>query len=157
MIKTSELAKQLGVSAQTVRNMAKSLRIEVTRVGNSGVFTAGQADSIVAKLLQNTQNTQNSSLQTLQNDFASLLQSGELEVEREKNLLLEKRIDSLLDELSKERQHSREKTDQIADLSEKLAASLTNAQLLHGGTMKKQLADGVAITRFQRLKAAWRG
>lgn len=166
MITTKHIAAEVDKTTQAVRDAAKDLGIEKRFEGKRQVFTEGEAEQIIAKLSQ-------SNLANTLPNFANTLQSA-LRTEADKDmldLLKSQRerdaatIDELREALAIERQHSREKADEIAKLAADLATALNaannavnNAQLLHGGTMKQQLAlPETSGGYFTNLWAAVRG
>lgn len=132
MTKTiKQLADELGVSKTYVRkHMDDDFRLQHTKTTENGVITidpegcklisetiGNRAETTENQVAETTANTENQRLYKMLQD--------ELDA---KNRLIEQ----LQDELAKEREHSREQADRLAQL-------VDQAQQLHAGTIKQSL------------------
>ena len=131
----NQIAKELGVSKQTIRNAIAKLGLQrnLQKNGNTFAIDENQEMLIRQEFLQTSKGgEQSKETQTLRGSLHSALR------------LLEKQNEQLSGELEI-------KNKQIADLSaalerttESLTESLQAAQALHAGTIQKQLTDGGA-------------
>lgn len=121
-----QLADDLGVSKQTIRNVIAKLGLQNTLRKNANAFAIGEAQEMAIRqevLQLSKAETQSKA----QNDLQSVLRLLEYELEI--------------------------KNKQIADLSAALKRTLESLQAeqaLHGGTIQKQLTDGKRKWQFWR-------
>jgi len=136
MLKVSELAKELGVSVQTIYRALNSVKQNETasltdKIKGVSYFTELGERAVRECLSPVKQNNQNESAML---NYVKQFENDEIIFLREQNKTLlhelEQERKHNRSALDREREHSRQQAERIADLAEKLTELTRNSQVL---------------------------
>lgn len=124
-----QLADELGVSKDKVKYQARKLSPSCTVKEGGITYLTEQGEAEIRKLLGEA--TTQATPEPPQSDPMMELLRSTIDMLQHQIAMKDEQIGRLQDELEKERQHSRDLSDKLADLAD-------HAQQLHAGTMKKE-------------------
>ena len=141
-----QIADELGVSKQAVHQKRKRKELSTalqpfTSMIDGVIYIDTDGESIIKSAFLSPDRKPVDGVFTSTVDGQKLLYDilkAELAVKNEQ-------IATLQSELAAERQHNREQSDKLAVLAEQ-------AQMLHAGTMKKQITDGESAVETETVK-----